>query len=395
MKLAKLSLAAIVAVGAMTTFASATPLEEAIKGVDLKGSMRYRVDNNNYELNGKASEDNHRFSGSFTFTIPVAESVKSILTLGYDTASGDARNAEVSGTTEENFAVTQAYFQYATAEYVVNAGKMMLSTPWTYDNLFDGQRANGLLGMYKGIEGWTFAGAAFFNTDNGKATAGELGDKENLYVAAAIGSMGPVNAQIWAAKLDHVFKHSVFAELSTKYAGFSLKAQANYLKLESAGSINSSIETKALGANYITGNDDSGLFWGVEAGYAIDAFSFGAGYTKTDKDMGIYALAADHKMIRAGKQIYTKNVNLADTATYFVTAGYKVNDFAFGAGYVKAEQDKAAITGATSDFDMDEWYVDAAYKYSKNFTVAGYYSALEMDDKKGNDRIRIEAVYSF
>ena len=377
MKLAKLSLAAIVAVGAMTTFASATPLEEAIKGVDLKGSMRYRVDINDPESKTDSSSDNHRFSGSFTFTIPVAENVKSIMTLGYDSRVRDASSV---GTDEENFAVTQAYFQYATAEYVVNAGKMMMSTPWTYDNLFDGQRANGLLGMYKGIEGWTFAGAAFFNTDNGKATAGLLGNKENLYVAAAIGSMGPVNAQVWAAKLDHVFKHSVFAELSTKYAGFSLKGQVNQMKLEE----------ETAGA----WSDDSGTFWAVEAGYAIDAFNVGAGYHKTDKDMPIYALAADHKMIRAGKQIYSKNVNQRDTETYFVTAGYKINDFAFGAGYVKSEQDKA-VNGLTSDFDMDEWYVDAAYKYSKNFTVAGYYSALEMDDKKGNDRIRIEAVYKF
>ena len=222
-----------------------------------------------------------------------------------------------------------------------------------------------------------------FNTDDGRNGRGILGNKENFYTAAAIGSMGPVNAQIWAAKLDHVFKHSVFAELSTKLAGFTLKGQVNQMKLEEEGV-----------AKFAT-KDDSGTFWAVQAGYAIDAFNFGAGYHKTDKDMGIYALAADHKMIRAGKQIYSKNVNKADTETYFVTAGYKVNDFAFGAGYVKAEQDKAAIAGATSDFDMDEWYVDAAYKYSKNFTVAGYYSALEMDNKDGNDRFRIEAVYKF
>ncbi|MDR1976734.1 MAG: major outer membrane protein, partial [Campylobacteraceae bacterium] len=37
MKLTKLSLAAIVAVGALGSFASATPLEEAIKGVDVSG----------------------------------------------------------------------------------------------------------------------------------------------------------------------------------------------------------------------------------------------------------------------------------------------------------------------------------------------------------------------
>ncbi|MDR0467928.1 MAG: major outer membrane protein, partial [Campylobacteraceae bacterium] len=42
MKLVKLSLAAVVAAGAMTTFASATSLEEAIKGVDVSGMARVR-----------------------------------------------------------------------------------------------------------------------------------------------------------------------------------------------------------------------------------------------------------------------------------------------------------------------------------------------------------------
>lgn len=37
MKIAKISLAALVALGAFSTVASATPLEEAIKNVDLSG----------------------------------------------------------------------------------------------------------------------------------------------------------------------------------------------------------------------------------------------------------------------------------------------------------------------------------------------------------------------
>ena len=46
MKLTKISLAALVALGAFSSVASATPLEEAIKNVDLSGMARYRYTNN-------------------------------------------------------------------------------------------------------------------------------------------------------------------------------------------------------------------------------------------------------------------------------------------------------------------------------------------------------------
>ena len=45
MKLTKISLAALVALGAFSSVASATPLEEAIKNVDLSGFARYRYTN--------------------------------------------------------------------------------------------------------------------------------------------------------------------------------------------------------------------------------------------------------------------------------------------------------------------------------------------------------------
>ena len=44
MKLVKLSLATIVAAGALSSVASAASLEEAIKNVDVSGYARYRFD---------------------------------------------------------------------------------------------------------------------------------------------------------------------------------------------------------------------------------------------------------------------------------------------------------------------------------------------------------------
>ena len=59
MKLTKISLAALVALGAFSSVASATPLEEAIKNVDLSGFARYRY-TNTHEKNRVAKDVNKR-----------------------------------------------------------------------------------------------------------------------------------------------------------------------------------------------------------------------------------------------------------------------------------------------------------------------------------------------
>ena len=381
MKLAKLSLAAIVAAGAMTTFASAAPLEEAIKGVDLSGLMRYRVDV--IDRDAEADEDNHRFSGVFTFTAPIAENVKSVLTLRYNTPSDD-RDARSLGTDEENLAVSQAYFQYAVANYSVQAGKMQLATPWT-ENAWDGDFANGVMAYYTGVEGWTFAGAAFVNNTLGERledykVGGNKVDigKQNLYAAAAIGSMGPVDAQFWVSKMEHVFDYSAFLELSTKMAGFSLKGQVNQLKLAD--------ETKAA----LNPEDDKGLFWAVQAGYEIEGFNVAAGYIKNDKDQPIHTLSADGQHIIAGQNLYTDTTNEKEAKTYFAKAGYSFGDYSVGAGYSKAK-----VVG--EKFGR-EFYLEAGYDYSKNFALYSYYSDVDYDaDTRNNDfkQIRFQATYKF
>ncbi|WP_086233982.1 major outer membrane protein [Campylobacter devanensis] len=63
MKLVKLSLAAIVAAGALTSVANATLLKEAIKNVDVSGYARYRFDSQNAKLASFEDTDkpNHKF----------------------------------------------------------------------------------------------------------------------------------------------------------------------------------------------------------------------------------------------------------------------------------------------------------------------------------------------
>ena len=366
MKLAKLSLAAVVAAGAMTTFASAAPLEETIKGVDLTGLIRYRVDlhdngKNPNTANGGDTE-RHRFSGVFTFTAPVADAVKSVVTLKYD-ASDYANN---SAAEDKNFFVSQAYFQYAVADYSLKVGKMQVATPWTEDS-WDGDFGNGAMAFYTGLEGWTFAAASFFNTNNYGS--------ENIYAAAAIGSMGPVNAQLWAARMTHEIDASYFLELSSSYEGFSLRGQVNSLKLDKD----------------VTATDRRGTFWAVEGGYEYEGASLNAGYIRTDKKQGVYTLSPDGQFIFSGQQLYSETFNQNDMKTYFVSGGYAFGDFSFGAGYSKAKQ-------ASKTFG-NEFYVEAGYDYSKNFSLYSYYSDMDIKDNiangDDNKQIRFQATYKF
>ena len=126
---------------------------------------------------------------------------------------------------------------------------MEIGSPWTDNNLLDGQSGNGLFLAYTGVENWTFAAANFFNTfggygDGNGAVRNILGTSaygsKNLTALAVIGSVGPVNARLWASKLENVFKHAIFFELGAKYAGFSGRAQVNNLKLVNDIEINDS-----------------------------------------------------------------------------------------------------------------------------------------------------------
>jgi hypothetical protein len=386
MKLAKLSLAAIVAVGTMTSFASATPLEEAIKGVELNGMLRYRWYNES-DISDKSNR--YRLSSSFGFTLPLADNFTA--KVGLSTNHNDLTKGSASE--KQSLDYSTWHLKYATDAYNVTYGRMALNTPWT-DPGFGGSKGTGVLGMYTGLEGWAFAAAVFNSTDNasgeGTYLADDIKDKfddRDLYVAAAIGSVGPVNLQVWASKMVDVFDSSVFAQADVAYEGFTFKVQANQLELEDG--VYDLLKSVGLA------KDDKGLFWGVEAGFGMNGFKVGAGYTQNDDEMPIYSLNADDAgMIKAGKQIYYETTNALDAETMFINAGYSFDKYRVGAGYVDASIKEGV--GDTKDYDKDETYFDLGYKYSKKLDFSAYYSIYEGDDADDeNNELRFQAMYKF
>ena len=415
MKLAKLSLAAIVAAGAMTTFASAASLEEAIKGVQVSGMMRYRWGHNNkskndaktpYSWYGKNGGGDHfRWSVPITFVMPVAENLTAGVGFNFDSRT----NGKHGDPTQGSWGSPKHWITYATPEYSLRVGRFEISSPWT-ETGYAGSRGQGFLGTLNMVENWTFAAAYFANTNtnplhetgaNGQIT--KDGNSNDLYAFAAIGSVGPVNLQAWYSKMQDTFKSSVFVQADVAYEGFSLKAQANQLKLDG--------EAKAIFYNDGTGDfsKDKGTFWGAEAGFGMDGFSVGAGITQNDKKMPIYELTADSDgMIKAGWQMYYYTTNAFAARNMFVKAGYAFDQYRVNVGFVNAQ----AYEGADKEGDKlkaRETYIDAGYKYSKNFDLSVHYSMFDARQDKtfnmtkaghkyyggDNNEFKFQALYSF
>jgi len=436
MKLAKLSLAAIMAVGALST-ANATPLEEAIKGVELKGFVRYRF----YNESDRLKDDRHRFSAPFTFVMPVADGLKTGVTVRFE-GSDYADNSAINGSL--GFDAVKAWFQYSNKSFTLKGGRFEIATPLTNPG-YGGTKGDGLLATVALGENFTFAAAAFTATNvkigfggahlgagiyeettatpigdlgssvkntvkdavkhgtvgpfkpgydsmTGKASYSASVGEENLYAAAILGAVGPVNLQAWAFNMEHVIDFAAFVQADAKFGGFDVKAQYTQVGLD--GDVEKTLTDVV---------DGDGIFYGVQAGFGMDKFHVGAGYTATDKDNGVVNLSPDDSLIKAGKQMYYEYNNLSDIQTYFATADMTFGKVGVGAGYVAAD-------GGKWNVDGQEIYGQVSYAYSKNFNMNVYYSAMTLDDyvvdaeggpanlkidNGDNNEIRFEAKYSF
>ena len=96
----------------------------------------------------------------------------------------------------------------------------------------------------------------------------------------------------------------------------------------------------------------------------------------------------------SGQQYYN---NIKGNNDYwFVNAGYDIDKFGFGAGYTQGKGYSWALGKERAK--RNEWSLDASYKYSKKLTFLSWYAAAK-DKKDGEsykqNRIRFEAKYSF
>ncbi|EKK3595711.1 group 3 major outer membrane porin protein PorA [Campylobacter coli] len=435
MKLVKLSLVAALAAGAFSV-ANATPLEEAIKDIDVSGVLRYRYESGRFgkDLNLEnaylnSSKQEHKYRAQINFSGAIADNFKAFVQLdynaqdgGYGTNNGSTtRSYEAANSSTLN--VRQLYLTYTNEDVATSVilGKQQLNTIWT-DNAIDGLVGTGIKVVNNSIDGLTLAAFAidsvntdeqgdgvFFKNKNSNLTdAGEnspyLDWSQNIYGAAAIGSYevfnGQLNPQLWLAYMtDNAFLYALdVAYNTTIFDGVNWTLEGAYL----GNSLDNTLD------DHYAGGSANGNFFGLRGSVEVngwDATLGGLYYGKKDKvTVTVLEDQGNIGSLLAGEEIfYTNGSKLnGDTGRNifgYVKAGYTFNetvrvgaDFVYGG--TKTESNTYVGGG-----DKLEAVARVSYKYSPKLNFSAWYSYVNVDsDNNGegdHNAVRLQALYKF
>lgn len=426
MKLVKLSLVAALAAGAFSV-ANATPLEEAIKDIDVSGVLRYRYESGRFgkdlnleNANLNSSKQEHKYRAQINFSGAIADNFKAFVQLDYNAKDGGYGANSVSNT-KTSLNVRQLYLTYTNEDVATSVilGKQQLNTIWT-DNAIDGLVGTGIKVVNNSIDGLTLAAFAIdsVNTDeqgdgvffkNSNLTdAGEnspyLDWSQNIYGAAAIGSYevfnGQLNPQLWLAYMtDNAFLYALdVAYNTTIFDGVNWTLEGAYL----GNSLDNTLD------DHYAGGSANGNFFGLRGSVEVngwDATLGGLYYGKKDKvTVTVLEDQGNIGSLLAGEEIfYTNGSKLnGDTGRNifgYVTAGYTFNetvrvgaDFVYGG--TKTESNTYVGGG-----DKLEAVARVSYKYSPKLNFSAWYSYVNVDsDNNGegdHNAVRLQALYKF
>ncbi|HHW4245263.1 major outer membrane protein [Campylobacter coli] len=416
MKLVKLSLVAALAASAFSV-ANATPLEEAIKDIDVSGVLRYRYETSNEwsDINGVAQNEgsgisgkqDHKYRAQLNFSGAIADNFKAFVQLDYSAKDGgygannDSTTRAYAADNSSTLNVRQLYLTYTDENVATSVilGKQQLNTIWT-DNAIDGLVGTGVKVVNNSIDGLTLAAFAV-DSYNSDEQGGELGTvlnfSENLYGAAAIGSYevfnGQLNPQLWLAYMtDNAFFYALDAAYNTTiFDGVNWTLEGAYL----GNSLDN--ERKDLG-------NGNGNFFALNGSIEVngwDATLGGLYYGKKDKaTVTIIEDQGNLGSLLAGEEIfYTNGSNLnGDTGRNifgFVKAGYTFNETVrVGADFVYG----GTKTENHSGGDKLEAVARVDYKYSPKLNFSAFYSYVNVDkdtDSTHHDAVRLQALYKF
>ncbi|ECQ8688815.1 major outer membrane protein [Campylobacter jejuni] len=425
MKLVKLSLVAALAAGAFSA-ANATPLEEAIKDVDVSGVLRYRYDTGNFDKNFvnnsnlNNNKQDHKYRAQVNFSAAIADNFKAFIQFDYNAVDGGTGVDNVTNA-EKGLFVRQLYLTYTNEDVATSviAGKQQLNLIWT-DNAIDGLVGTGIKVVNNSIDGLTlaaFAADSFMAAEQGADLLGhsnistttpnqapfKVDSVGNLYGAAAVGSYdlagGQFNPQLWLAYWDQVaFFYAVDAAYSTTiFDGINWTLEGAYL----GNSLDSELDDKT----HANGN-----LFALKGSIEVNGWDASlGGLYYGDKEKASTVVIEDQGnlgSLLAGEEIfYTTGSRLnGDTGRNifgYVTGGYTFNetvrvgaDFVYGG--TKTE-DTAHVGGGKKL----EAVARVNYKYSPKLNFSAFYSYVNLDqgvntnESADHSTVRLQALYKF
>ncbi|EAK7724129.1 group 1 major outer membrane porin protein PorA [Campylobacter jejuni] len=424
MKLVKLSLVAALAAGAFSA-ANATPLEEAIKDVDVSGVLRYRYDTGNFDKNFvnnsnlNNNKQDHKYRAQVNFSAAIADNFKAFIQFDYNAVDGGTGVDNVTNA-EKGLFVRQLYLTYTNEDVATSviAGKQQLNLIWT-DNAIDGLVGTGVKVVNNSIDGLTLAAFAvdsFMAAEQGadllgnsttsttQATAPfKVDSVGNLYGAAAVGSYdlagGQFNPQLWLAYWDQVaFFYAVDAAYSTTiFDGINWTLEGAYL----GNSLDSELDDKT----HANGN-----LFALKGSIEVNGWDASlGGLYYGDKEKASTVVIEDQGnlgSLLAGEEIfYTTGSRLnGDTGRNifgYVTGGYTFNETVrVGADFVYGGTKTEAANHLGGGKKL-EAVARVDYKYSPKLNFSAFYSYVNLDqgvntnESADHSTVRLQALYKF
>ncbi|EAJ9581458.1 major outer membrane protein [Campylobacter jejuni] len=420
MKLVKLSLVAALAAGAFSA-ANATPLEEAIKDVDVSGVLRYRYDTGNFDKNFvnnsnlNNNKQDHKYRAQVNFSAAIADNSKAFIQFDYNAVDGGTGVDNVTNA-EKGLFVRQLYLTYTNEDVATSviAGKQQLNLIWT-DNAIDGLVGTGIKVVNNSIDGLTLAafavdsfmakeqGADLLGQSTMKAAPFKVDSVGNLYGAAAVGSYdlagGQFNPQLWLAYWDQVaFFYAVDAAYSTTiFDGINWTLEGAYL----GNSLDSELDDKT----HANGN-----LFALKGSIEVNGWDASlGGLYYGDKEKASTVVIEDQGnlgSLLAGEEIfYTTGSRLnGDTGRNifgYVTGGYTFNETVrVGADFVYGGTKTEAANHLGGGKKL-EAVARVDYKYSPKLNFSAFYSYVNLDqgvntnESADHSTVRLQALYKF
>ncbi len=432
-KISKISLVAAVAVAGFST-ANAQPLEEAIKNVDVSGSVVYRY--NNYDDNGRtpkgAQTESNNYKVGLNLSSKVNDYVKfnSRFIVGDQASGGFASlgSKKHSGTdAQADVSLSNAYFGFtAIPNTVVNVGKQGLTTPYTVAVDINGNEQTGTGILALTTVGPVTAGAGYFNATNLdksaelNATGGYGISATNaktttivdpltglttvtsrdstfdggldMYVATIQGDLDFVKLEAWYAGMQNTFNSYTLAATSTLDLAENAKLglEARYVQLN--------LDNVAQTALQLDSDKNSMFRFAVDGKFSI--VNARLAYTMTDKKGGLTALDQDAKNTSLGWFLSPNGIANADY--YQAALGADILDnlnFTLNYGNLKSKDTNTVVLA--DDIKAQEVYGQLTYKMSKNLTTYLRYGQVEAKENSSGDKWldqnagRLQVAYTF
>jgi hypothetical protein len=374
MKITKLSLATIIAIGSFS-YANAQNLEDAIKNVEISGTAAYRY--NDYE--GASTKNNYKIATNLRSSINDDLAFNSRIIIGDGKTNPNSITTNTADT-ELDFALSEANFAYSGIQNtVVTAGKQGISTPFTIDRDAMGNEQTGTGLVATTNLGMVSLTGGFFNQTNLSSTDGEapitsgtITGGEDVYFATA-------NLTVENVTLD-----STYINLLDTLDGYTVGAKA---KFDVAG-IQMNPYARYSSINFDNYSKDNTL-WKVGTDAQMGIFGAYVAYGQTNEEGGETGLdySSDTGMDDHWRVTLT---GISDASVVYASVNTQVTDSV----NVSINYSDLNAGSMSNDKDQNEIYGQASYQMSKNFKTFARLGQYDYDGDTSNMG-RLHMQYSF